>query len=259
MPAIPSSTFSHQIGPKSMIERIRKTWLIDMLDAHYTQLFQNSVCEYGETPIDSNNPSLFCLDIARLWIKELLMFIHKDKPPKDDRKLSNFFRMTIAEFVQSYLDNFGLSPEFAITCHHLGTDGIPSSVCQMSVSAKGIGKHVQMYHTTPLLVCDHFRPFSLSFTSKFVSLTNQTDVSPLQMFYDDLPCYNNLNKRRMVLVFICYIHLCIASKCFGMLFIFQNNQKHPEDQPKKPRTSYMLPSMEQKDAVLEKPSGFEVV
>jgi hypothetical protein len=31
------------------------------------------------------------------------------------------------------------------------------------------------------LVCDHFRPFSLSFTSKFVSLTNQTDVSPLEM------------------------------------------------------------------------------
>ncbi|EFX66405.1 hypothetical protein DAPPUDRAFT_302710 [Daphnia pulex] len=127
MPAIPSSTFFHQIGPKTMIERIRKTWLIDMLDVHYTQLFQNSVCEYGETPIDSNNPSLFCLDIARLWIKELLRVIHEDKPPKDDRKLSNFFRMTIAEFVQSYLASFGLSPEFAITCHHLGTDGIPSS------------------------------------------------------------------------------------------------------------------------------------
>jgi hypothetical protein len=37
-----------------------------------------------------------------------------------------------------------------------------------------------------------------------------------------------------------------------MVFIFQSNQKHPDDQPKKPRTSYMLPSMEQKDAVLEK-------
>jgi hypothetical protein len=183
MPAIPISTFSHQIGPKSMIERIRKTWLIDMLDVHYTQLFQNSICEYGETPIDSNNPSLFCLDIARLWIKELLRFIHEDKPPKDDHFLRNFFRMTIAEFVQSYLARFGLSPEFAITCHHLGPDGIPSSVCQMSVAAKDIGKHIQMYHTTPLLVCDHhttpllvchhFRPFSLSFTSKFVSLEEE--------------------------------------------------------------------------------------
>jgi hypothetical protein len=169
----PTHTFSHQIGPK--------TWLIDMLDVHYTDLFQNSVCEYGETPIDSNKPSLFCLDIARLWIHELLMFIHEDIPPNDDRELSNSFRMTIAKFVQSYLASFGLSPEFAITCHHLGPDGIPSSVCQMSVSAKDIGKHIQMYHTTPLLVCDHFRPFSLSFTSKFVSLTNQTDVSPLEI------------------------------------------------------------------------------
>ncbi len=44
-----------------------------------------------------------------------------------------------------------------------------------------------------------------------------------------------------------------------MVFIFQNNQKRPDDQPKKPRTSYMLSSMEQKDAVLEKPSGLEVV
>jgi hypothetical protein len=109
------------------------------------------------------------------------MFIHEDIPPNDDRELSNSFRMTIAKFVQSYLASFGLSPEFAITCHHLGPDGIPSSVCQMSVSAKDIGKHIQMYHTTPLLVCDHFRPFSLSFTSKFVSLTNQTDVSPLEI------------------------------------------------------------------------------
>jgi hypothetical protein len=75
----------------------------------------------------------------------------------------------------------------------------------------------------------------------------------------DGPCYNNLNKRGKVLVFICYIYLCIASQFFGMVFIFQNDQKHPEDQPKKPRTSYMLPSMEPKDAVLEKPSGLEVV
>jgi hypothetical protein len=44
-----------------------------------------------------------------------------------------------------------------------------------------------------------------------------------------------------------------------MVSIFQNNQKHPGDQPKKPRTSYMLPSMELKDAVLEKQSGLEVV
>jgi hypothetical protein len=44
-----------------------------------------------------------------------------------------------------------------------------------------------------------------------------------------------------------------------MVFIFQNNQKRPDDQLKKPRTSYMLPSMEQKDGVLEKPSGLEVV
>ncbi|XP_046635678.1 nucleolar transcription factor 1-like [Daphnia pulicaria] len=50
----------------------------------------------------------------------------------------------------------------------------------------------------------------------------------------DGPCYNNLNKRG------------------------KNDQKHPEDQPTKPRTSYMLPSMEPKDAVLEKPSGLEV-
>ncbi|XP_046452884.1 nucleolar transcription factor 1-like isoform X2 [Daphnia pulex] len=50
----------------------------------------------------------------------------------------------------------------------------------------------------------------------------------------DGPCYNNLNKRR------------------------KNNQKCPDDQPKKPRTSYMLPSMKPKDAVLEKPSGLEV-
>ncbi|XP_046642426.1 nucleolar transcription factor 1-like isoform X2 [Daphnia pulicaria] len=50
----------------------------------------------------------------------------------------------------------------------------------------------------------------------------------------DGPCYNNLNKRRM------------------------NTQKHPDVQPKKPRTSYMLPSMEQNDAVLEKQSGLEV-
>jgi hypothetical protein len=44
-----------------------------------------------------------------------------------------------------------------------------------------------------------------------------------------------------------------------MVFIFQNSQKRPDDPPKKPRTSYMLPSMEQKDAVIEKPSGLEVV
>jgi hypothetical protein len=75
----------------------------------------------------------------------------------------------------------------------------------------------------------------------------------------DGPCYNNLNKRRMVLVFICYIYLCIASKIFWMVFIFQNNQKHPDVQPKKPRTSNMLPSMEQNDAVLENQSGLEMV
>ncbi len=44
-----------------------------------------------------------------------------------------------------------------------------------------------------------------------------------------------------------------------MVFIFQNTQKHPDVQPKKPRISYMLPSMEQNDAVLEKQSGLEVV
>ncbi|EFX68818.1 hypothetical protein DAPPUDRAFT_114234 [Daphnia pulex] len=49
-----------------------------------------------------------------------------------------------------------------------------------------------------------------------------------------------------------------AEECKNRWLHVQNNQKHPDVQLKKPRTSYMLPSMEQKDAVLEKQSGLEV-
>ena len=173
-------TFIRQLGPKTMMERMQRTWVQQMLDIHYTQSFQNSLCEYGESPVDSENPSLFCINIVRLWIKELLRSIHCDKRPKDDCKLSSFFRMTIVEFITSYISLFGLSPESCFTCHHLGVDGIVTTVCETAIAAKDIGKHVDTQHTSQIWTQGQFTPFALSLSSKFVSLTNQMDVTPLE-------------------------------------------------------------------------------
>lgn len=151
-----------------------------MLDVHYTKTFQNSLCEYGESPVDSENPSLFCHNVIRLWIKELLRAIHKDQRPKDDCTLSKFFRMNIEEFVQGYLSLFGLSPESCFTCHILGQDGLPMSICETSIATKDIGRHMETQHTVPLWTQGLFRPFSLVLASKFVSLTNQADITPLE-------------------------------------------------------------------------------
>lgn len=180
VPAPVSRIFIRQLGPKTQMERLQYNWLQQMLDIHYTKTFQNSLCEYGESPVDSENPSLFCHNIIRLWIKELLRAIHKDQRPKDDCKLSNFFRMNIEEFVQGYLSLFGLSPESCFTCHILGQDGLPMSICQTSIATKDIGRHMETQHTASLWNHGHFKPFSLVLASKFVSLTNQADVTPLE-------------------------------------------------------------------------------
>jgi hypothetical protein len=47
------------------------------------------------------------------------------------------------------------------------------------------------------------------------------------------------------------IHVTIALAVCLFYFIFQNDQKHPE-QPKKPLSSFMLFFIEQKDAVMKK-------
>ena len=169
-------TFMHQ-GPKMMLEQMQRTWVQQMLDMRYTQSFQNSLCEYGESPLDPENPSLFCFNIVRLWIEELLRTIHCDRPPKDDCKLSSFFRMTIVEFIQHYLSLFGLSPECCFTCYH---DEISTSVCEPSIAAKDIGKHVDTQHTSQIWTQGQFKLFSLALASKFVSLTNQMDVTLLE-------------------------------------------------------------------------------
>jgi hypothetical protein len=88
--------------------------------------------------------------------------------------------MTIVEFITSYISLFGLSPESCFTCHHLGVDGIVTTICETAIAAKDIGKHVDTQHTSQIWTQGQFTPFSLALASKFVSLTNQTDVTLLE-------------------------------------------------------------------------------
>lgn len=118
-----------------------------MLNTHYTQSFQDFLDEYEESPEDSKNPSPFCLNIVRLRIKKLLRTIHCDKGQKHDCTFSSFFRIIIVEFIKSYHTSFELSPESCFTCHHLGVDGIVTTVWETAIAAKDIGKHVDTQHT----------------------------------------------------------------------------------------------------------------
>lgn len=140
--------------------------------------------EFPESPSSPDNPSMFCINIVRLWIQEVIRLIHGKELGDiqfNESLLVQFFGMTIAEFIDNYLPLYGLSPDCAFQCRLLDSHGVPGAVCCEKLPVNRIGSHVLLRHVTPLLDQRHmhFVPFVL-LPPPYVALANSGDLAKLE-------------------------------------------------------------------------------
>lgn len=116
--------------------------------------------------------------MLKLWMQRLLRGIHGIEEPDilisyGATSLSEleFFTIDPASFAEHFLPVFGLSEEHTFSCLGLDSRGEPSHVCQETLSATAVAKHIEDCHVRPLLWDDsnptrEFTPFALVFHSR---------------------------------------------------------------------------------------------
>lgn len=154
-----------------------------MLEENFTAGLRHSLCQFPTHPTSCNSPLLFVENVTKLWVHQLMRRISDMEDAKVEANtlpielsVLELFTLDTSAFISHFLPLFGMTGDFNFQCLHLGTDGLPTSVCLDSLPARQIGLHVQQCHTLPLFRDKDDSPKNVKFVP--FTLVFQKNLSP---------------------------------------------------------------------------------